>query len=78
MSNPWIEFTLGNRPPNGVVVIVQGIVRYGRKRQIMAAKIMEIHSDKLQPDLEWIALKNESSYSKTIKLQKVLWWRYMS
>ncbi len=77
MNNEWHEFTLSNRPPNGIVVIVEGTVRYGRKLQTMAAKIMEIHSDKLQPDLEWIALKNESSYTKTIKLQKVFQWRYM-
>jgi hypothetical protein len=74
----WQEFTLGNRPQNGTVVLIEGIVRYGRKRKVMAAKIMEIHSDKLQPDLEWVALKNGSSYTKTIKLQKVFKWKHLS
>jgi hypothetical protein len=77
MNKEWREFTLGNRPPNGVVVIVEGVVRYGRKLQLMAAKIMEVHDDSYQTTLEWVALKNGSAYSETIKLKKVYQWRHM-
>jgi len=67
-------------PPLGKVVLVKCVVRYGRKRRFMAAKLIDsayIHSRKyLREDWSWIALQDDCAYTTTIELKEVLHWRF--
>jgi hypothetical protein len=37
-----------------------------------------VHDDSYQTNLEWVALKNVSPYSETIRLKKVFKWKYIA
>ena len=62
-------------PKLGEVVRVTGIVRYGRRKRIMAAKRMVVFGDNFSESTEWIALE-DSAYSETIVLREVIRWEY--
>jgi hypothetical protein len=75
MSN-WIDLDK-SRPVAGRVVLVKGVVRYGRKAQLMAAKLMTDWNDDVGYFSYWVALKNDHLYTQTIKLKSVECWKYI-
>ena len=65
-------------PAIGEVVMIYGIVRYGRKKQKMAAKRMVFSCYPcLDEYIVWVALKNGSAYTDTINIQSVFSWEYI-
>ena len=72
-------FDIKEKLPNpGEVVRVVGVVRYGRKKQIMAAKRILFSDYPCDPEsIIWIALKSGSQYTKTIRLKEVFSWEYL-
>jgi len=72
----WISVS-SSLPPLGKVVLVQCVVKYGRKKQIMGAKRMD---DSFEvgagiDDWSWIALKNDNDFTVTIQLKEVFLWK---
>ena len=64
-------------PRLGEVVLVQCVVRYGRKRRVMAAKRIDTSWENCPEDWCWIALKDESEWTLNIKLKEVFHWRFL-
>ena len=77
MNNPIDSIVIWHSPSDklpikGRALIVEGVVRYGKKKQMMAAKLMIDCADVSY----WVALKEGSQYTETIRLRDVIKWRY--
>ncbi len=66
----WIKVA-DKKPRYGELVFVRGIVRYGRKVQVLVAKYVTDYDT----EYEWIAFRDGNWISSTTRMQKVIEWR---
>ncbi len=66
----WIKVA-DKKPRYGELVFVRGIVRYGRKVQVLVAKYVTDYDT----EYEWIAFRDGNWKRSTARMQKVIEWR---